>query len=166
MVVLPRLLGTLPYALFPLDALARGCVMDVWVPHSSTATKRLGSTDPTRSPKAALSRSSRSEATRDFFWRPPFRQTSDGPPDRGRRDRGAAVGFLERLAVLIEREVVVLPKMRRKPPLDRHALHGGPAGDRLRLDVAGRSAPLGQLTALCAPYLTAAPWPRFRQPCR
>ncbi len=67
-VFLPRFVGTLPYyALSPLGALALARVMDVCVPHSSTATKRLGSTDPIRSPKAALSRSSRSCATRDFF---------------------------------------------------------------------------------------------------
>ena len=66
-VFLPRFLGTLPYALSPLGALALKRVMEVCVPHSSTNTKRLGSTDPIRSPKAALSRSSRSEATRDFF---------------------------------------------------------------------------------------------------
>ena len=66
-VFLPRFLGTLPYTFFPLGALALARVMEVCVPHSSTATKRLGSTDLIRSPKVPLSRSSRSEATRDFF---------------------------------------------------------------------------------------------------
>jgi hypothetical protein len=66
-VFLPRFLGPWPYARFPLGALALARVMEVCVAHSSTATKRLGSTGPIRSPKAPLSRSSRSWATRDFF---------------------------------------------------------------------------------------------------
>src|SRR3954465_7207486 len=52
------------------------------------------------------------------------------------------MGFLERLAVLFKRGAVVLPEAGREPPLKRHALHGGPAWDRLRFDMAGLAAAL------------------------
>lgn len=64
---LPRFLGTLPYARFPLGALALKRVMETWNPDSSMntsllASKRLAS--HLQSPRAS---SSRSEATLDFF---------------------------------------------------------------------------------------------------
>jgi hypothetical protein len=40
---LPRFLGTLPYALSPLGALALKRVMEVWNPLSSMNTSRLAS---------------------------------------------------------------------------------------------------------------------------
>ena len=66
-VFLPRFLGTLPNARSPLGARPRSRVMEVCVPHSSTHTKRPGSTLPARSRNASLSSSSRSEEPRVFF---------------------------------------------------------------------------------------------------
>jgi len=63
----PRFLGTLPYARFPLGALALRPVMEVCKPDSSTNTNRLASkrlASHLQSPRVS---SSRSEATGDFF---------------------------------------------------------------------------------------------------
>jgi hypothetical protein len=114
-VFLPRLRATLPYALWPLGALALVLLMEVCVPHSSTATKRRGSTPAARSRKAALVPSSRSEATGDFFERPAASgQAGDGPAHRGGRRRDAP-SLLESLAVLLERQVGVLLQVGRQP---------------------------------------------------
>jgi hypothetical protein len=64
---LPRFLGTLPYALSPLGALALRRVMEVWKPLSSTNTSRLASKRLASHLQSPLASSSRSEATRDFF---------------------------------------------------------------------------------------------------
>jgi hypothetical protein len=66
-VFLPRLRGTLPYALFPLGALALRRVMEVLKPDSSTNTRRLASKWEASHHHNPLASSSRSEAMGDFF---------------------------------------------------------------------------------------------------
>ena len=63
----PRFLGTLPYARFPLGALALRRVMEVWKPDSSTNTNRLASKRLASHLQSPRISSSRSEATGDFF---------------------------------------------------------------------------------------------------
>ena len=66
-VFLPRFLGTLPYALSPLGALALKRVMEAWNPLSSMNTSRLASKREASHRQSPLISSSRSEATGDFF---------------------------------------------------------------------------------------------------
>jgi len=87
--------------------------------------------------------SSRSEAILDFFERPAPGQTRDRPSDGRRRDRHrAVVGLLERLAVLGQRQIVVVLEMGGQPPFEQGPLHRGPARDGLGIDVASLSAAL------------------------
>src|SRR5829696_10280316 len=115
--------------------------MEVCVPHSSTKTKRLGSIIADRSRKVVLASSSRSEATFDFFERPAPGQASDGPAHRGDRRRDAP-GLLERLAVLLQRQVGVRLEVGRQPLLEDGALERRPPGYGLRLHVPGLAAAL------------------------
>ena len=64
---LPRFLGTLPYARFPLGALALRRVMEVLKPDSSTNTSLLASKRLASHRHRLRRPSSRSEATGDFF---------------------------------------------------------------------------------------------------
>ncbi len=64
---LPLFLGTLPYALFPLGALALRRAMEVWNPLSSMNTSRFASKCLASHLHRARISSSRSVATGDFF---------------------------------------------------------------------------------------------------
>ncbi len=64
---LPRFLGTLPYARFPLGALALRRIMEIWNPLSSMNTSLLASKQLASHFHRPLASSSRSEATLDFF---------------------------------------------------------------------------------------------------
>ena len=64
---LPLFLGTLPYARFPLGALALRRVMEVWKPLSSMNTSLLASKRLASHLQSPLFCSSRSEAILVFF---------------------------------------------------------------------------------------------------
>src|SRR5687767_6883820 len=136
-VFFPRFLGTLPQARSPLGALALSLAMEVWVPHSSTNTRRRGSRRPTRLRQRARSSSSRSEATGDFFERQP--QLLEGAADAGRRDLRPVL-LVEELAMLLKREVGIARDLPRQRRLQRGALPGGRPGHGLRLHPSGLSA--------------------------
>ncbi|MBA2691188.1 MAG: hypothetical protein H0U65_01670, partial [Rubrobacter sp.] len=59
-------LGTFPYALLPLGALALSLVMEMWKPLSSTNTSLLASKREASHLHSRRASSSRSEAMRDF----------------------------------------------------------------------------------------------------
>src|SRR5215213_4534835 len=115
-VFLPRLRGTLPWALFPFGALALKRVIEVLKPDSSTNTRRLASKREASHRHKPLASSSRSEATGDFFDGPSaIGQSGDGPAYGGCGDPLPEV-LLESLAVLFQGEVVVGLEVLGQPP--------------------------------------------------
>src|SRR5215213_11941172 len=134
-VFLPRLRGTLPWALFPFGALALRRVMEVLKPDSSTNTSLLASKCEASHRHSPLASSSRSWAICDFFDRPSaIRQAGDGPPDGGGGDCLPEL-FLKSLTVLFEGEIMVCLQLLWQPLSEHHPLPGRPARDRSWLDV-------------------------------
>ena len=112
----PRLRGTRPEALRPLGARTLSRAMEVCVPHSSIATKRLGSIELACLRNARLASSLRYWANLDFLR---------GQPPPGKRaiahptvaDETLVARLFERLAVLLEGEVGIPPLEVRGQPL-------------------------------------------------
>src|SRR5215213_7156340 len=136
---LPLFLGTLPYALSPVGARDLKRSIEICVPLSSTNTRRLTSKREASHRHSSLAPSSRSEATGDFFERPPSREPADGAAHRRLGDLHARL-IEESLAMLGQGQVGVPLQLRRQPLPQGLALRRGPTGDLHRLH-APRLAP-------------------------